>query len=221
MSRVYWGAAILLTIAIWLISAWVYPQLPAEVPTHWNLEGKVDGWGHKGIATILMPAVMTGMLLFFRFMPALSPKSFTVDEFKSTSLYIMVIVTLLFAYLHAVILMATWQELYHDTKFLDLGRAMLAGIFLFFALIGNVMGKIRKNFYIGIRVPWTLASDRVWNDTHRLAAWLMVGGGVLGFLMVIARTPVLLAFAVMVPVFVIPIVYSFLHYKSLERRNAL
>ena len=44
--------------------------------------------------------------------------------------------------------------------------------------MGNVMGKVRKNFYIGIRVPWTLASDRVWNDTHRLAAWLMVGGGV-------------------------------------------
>ena len=68
---------------------------------------------------------------------------------------------------------------------MDIGRALIGGMFLFFALLGNVMGKVRKNFYIGIRVPWTLASDRVWNDTHRLAAWLMVGGGILGFLLVI------------------------------------
>ena len=60
---------------------------------------------------------------------------------------------------------------------MDIGRAMIGGMFLFFALLGNVMGKVRKNFYIGIRVPWTLASDRVWNDTHRLAAWMMVAGG--------------------------------------------
>ena len=63
----------------------------------------------------------------------------------------------------------------------DLGRAFIAGMFLFFGLMGNVMGKVRKNFYIGIRVPWTLASDRVWNDTHRVAAWVWVAAGVVGF----------------------------------------
>ena len=52
--------------------------------------------------------------------------------------------------------------------------------------MGNVMGKVRRNFYIGFRVPWTLASDRVWNDTHRLAAWVMVAAGSIGFLLVIA-----------------------------------
>ena len=106
-------------------------------------------------------------------------------------------------------------------KFMDIGRALIGGMFLFFALMGNVMGKVRKNFYIGIRVPWTLASDRVWNDTHRLAAWLMVGGGIVGFLLVIAGLPIVWPIGVMIVTFLVPVVYSFVHYKALERQGAL
>jgi len=101
------------------------------------------------------------------------------------------------------------------------GRAILAGIFLFFALMGNVMGKVRRNFYIGVRVPWTLASERVWNDTHRLAAWVMTSAGVAGFLAILFGAPIWAGFVLLfVPMF-IPIVYSFLHYKALERSGQL
>jgi uncharacterized membrane protein len=94
-------------------------------------------------------------------------------------------------------------------------------MFLFFALMGNVLGRIRRNFYMGVRVPWTLASERVWNDTHRLAAWLMVAGGLTGFVMLMAGLPVAAALAVLGVVLVVPVVYSFVHYKQLERRGAL
>ena len=127
----------------------------------------------------------------------------------------------LFLYMHGVILLATWQEVRQGPKFMDIGRALVGGMFLFFALLGNVMGKVRKNFYIGIRVPWTLASDRVWNDTHRLAAWLMVGGGIVGFLLVILGLPIVWSIAVMIATFLVPVVYSFVHYKALERQGAL
>ena len=221
MSRPYWIIAILLTLSAWGLAAWVYPGLPDRVPTHWNIEGKVDGWGDKSWATFLMPGMMVIFLVLFAFLPALSPKHFEVDSFRSTYLYIMVLTTALFAYMNGIILLATWQELHEGNKFLDIGRAMICGMFLFFALLGNVMGKVRKNFYIGIRVPWTLASDRVWNDTHRLAAWLMVAGGILGFLVVISGLPIVLAIGVMIGTFLIPVVYSFVHYKSLERQGAL
>jgi uncharacterized membrane protein len=168
-----------------------------------------------------MPGAIVCFLLLFAFLPALSPKHFEVDTFRSTYLYIMVLITALFAYMNGVILLATWQEVRAGNKFVDIGRALIGGTFLFFALLGNVMGKVRKNFYIGIRVPWTLASDRVWNDTHRLAAWLMVAGGILGFLAVIAGLPILLAIGVMVVTFLIPVIYSFFHYKALERQGVL
>lgn len=221
MSRPYWIIAALLTLAAWALAAWLYTSLPQRVPIHWNMEGKVDGWGDKSWATFLMPTTMTGMLVLFFFLPSLSPKHFEVDSFRSTYLYIMVLVTGLFAYMNGVILLATWQEVREAPKFMDIGRALIGGIFLFFAFLGNVMGKVRKNFYIGIRVPWTLASDRVWNDTHRLAAWLMVAVGVIGFLLVLAGVSPIVALGLLIGSMLIPAVYSFIHYKSLERRGAL
>jgi uncharacterized membrane protein len=221
MSRPYWIIAIVLTALAWGLSAWLYPGLPARIPTHWNIEGKVDGYGEKTWATFLVPATMIGFLVLFAFLPALSPKHFEVDTFRSTYLYIMVLVSALFLYLHGVILLATWQEVRQGPKFMDIGRALVGGMFLFFALLGNVMGKVRKNFYIGIRVPWTLASDRVWNDTHRLAAWLMVAGGIIGFLLVILGVPIVWSIGVVIATFLVPVVYSFVHYKALERQGAL
>ena len=221
MSRPYWIIAILLTLAAWAAVGLALSQPAERVPTHWNIEGKVDGWGDKSWATFLMPGMMVIFLVVFAFLPALSPKHFEVDSFRSTYLYIMVLMTALFAYMNGVILLATWQEVREGNRFMDIGRAMIGGMFLFFALLGNVMGKVRKNFYIGIRVPWTLASDRVWNDTHRLAAWLMVAGGILGFLLVIAGLPIAWSIGVMIVTFLIPVVYSFVHYKALERSGAL
>jgi uncharacterized membrane protein len=221
MSRPYWIVAIVLAVAAWGLSAWLYPGLPDRIPTHWNIEGKVDGYGEKTWATFLLPAMMIGFLVLFAFLPALSPKHFEVDTFRSTYLYIMVLVSALFLYMHGVILLATWQEVRQGPKFLDVGRALVGGMFLFFALLGNVMGKVRKNFYIGIRVPWTLASDRVWNDTHRLAARLMVAGGIVGFLLVVLGVPIAWWIGVLIATFLVPVVYSFVHYKALERQGAL
>ena len=87
--------------------------------------------------------------------------------------------------------------------------------------MGNVIGKVRKNFYIGIRVPWTLASDRVWNDTHRMAAWLWVAAGILGFASIALGAPMYVAIGLLVAAGLVPVIYSFIHYKALEGRGAL
>ncbi|WP_165071541.1 SdpI family protein [Paludisphaera rhizosphaerae] len=220
MNRAYWIIAAGLTAFAWGLSAWYYPGLPDSIPTHWNIHGQVDGHGTKA-TVFLMPVIATVMLVLFAFLPALSPKSFEVDSFRSTYLYLLAVIVALFVYLQVVILMATFQEIGGGPRRIDLGRALMGGLFVFFGLMGNVMGKIRKNFYIGIRVPWTLASDRVWNDTHRLAAWLMVAGAVVGLLLVVTGAPIAAAFVVLLGSTLFPVVYSFFHYKALERRGAL
>ena len=103
----------------------------------------------------------------------------------------------------------------------DLGRGFMAGMFLFFALMGNQIGKVRKNFYIGVKVPWTLASDRVWNDTHRLAAWVWVAAGVIGFVLIVAGVWIVIPIVLLFVAALIPVVYSFVHYKALERAGQL
>ena len=200
-------------------AAWLAPTFPDQIPTHWNIHNEVDGYGGKW-TLYLMPLMMVGMLVFFYFLPALSPKSFEVDTFRPTYLYIMMLVTCLFAYIQGVLLYTVRQSVLKGPP-VQLGQVFLAGMFLFFGLLGGAIGRVRKNFYIGIRVPWTLASDRVWNDTHRMAGWLWLGAGILGFGLIVAGAPIYLPIGLLVVVGLIPIVYSFLHYKALERSGAL
>jgi immunity protein, SdpI family len=219
MTRVYWIIGFALVAIAVAVTAWLYGSLPERIPTHWNIRGEVDGYGGKW-TLFIFPVTMVGMLALFHYLPALSPKQFDVNSFRSTYLYIMVLCIGLFAYMHGVMLYAVHQAAMKQAS-VDLGRAFIAGLFLFFALMGNVMGKVRKNFYIGVRVPWTLASDRVWNDTHRLAAWVFVAAGVIGFGMIVLGVPIIYPIVVLVLSAFVPVIYSFVHYKSLERRGAL
>ena len=165
--------------------------------------------------------MMAGMLVFFYFLPALSPRHFQVGTFRSTYLYIMVLVVGLFAYMDARLLYRVksnrGEPAYHRS-----GPGVLReACFCFLDLMGAVIGKVRRNFYIGVRVPWTLAGDRVWNDTHRLA------GKDMGH----RRRDRVCDDSCSVPPFCrpcrahlsafIPVIYSFVHYKSLERQAAL
>ena len=215
MTRIYWITALAMVALAWVATSVVYPNLPAVIPTHWDLKGKIDGYGTRR-TVFLMPGVMLGLLGLFRILPTLSPKSFEVEPFRATYLFIMVLVIGLMGYIQTVIVYASAHH-----GLVDVSRALVAGTFLFFALLGNVMGRVRRNFYIGVRVPWTLASERVWNDTHRVAAWVFVACGLAGFLMVIAGLPMVAGFAVLMVAVLVPIVYSFVHYKRLERRGML
>ena len=219
MTRINWIIALALLVASVAAPAWLYPGLPDRIPTHWNIRGEVDGYGGKW-TLFMFPVMMIPMLLLFYFMPALSPRHFEVDAFRPTYLYIMDVVLGLFTYMQGVLLYTVYQGVHGNTSF-DIGRGFFAGIFLFFALMGNVMGKVRKNFYIGIRVPWTLASERVWNDTHRLGAWVMTAAGLVGFLMAVLGVPIWVSFVLLVGSMVILLVYSFLRYKALERAGQL
>ena len=153
MTRAYWIVGFLLVAAAIVAPAWLYPSLPDRIPTHWNIEGKVDGYGGKW-SLFAFPGMMVGMLVLFYFLPALSPQHFEVDTFRSTYLYIMDIVLGLFAYMQGVLLYTVSQSV-NSGRAVDLGSGFMAGLFLCFALMGNQLGKVRKNFYIGVRVPWT------------------------------------------------------------------
>jgi uncharacterized membrane protein len=215
LSRVYWTLAIVLVIASWVISAVVYPSLPARIPTHWNISGQVDGYGDKSWALFLMPGTMTGMLLLFAFLPALSPRHFEVDSFRETYLFLMVLILVFLGYMHGLMLYAGWSGNVGIT------RPLVGGMFLMFALMGPPLAKVRRNFYVGVKTPWTLANERVWNDTHKLAAWLFGLGGLAGLVMIALGVPMPVAFVVLLIAALTPVVYSFVHYKALERRGEI
>ncbi len=208
MKSRYWIGATFLVVAVFGASLWFYPELPDRIPTHWNAAGQPNRYGPRS-AVFLMPAMMTLIVLFFRGLPWLSPRRFGVDKFQSTFLFIMVATTGMFAYIHVVML---WTILHPPLR---MDRALLGGICVFLALLGNVMGKVRRNFWIGVRTPWTLADERVWDATHRLAGRVMVAGGLIGAAVAFAGGTKA-AIWVLVATLLVPVVYSLVCYKRLN-----
>jgi uncharacterized membrane protein len=214
-SRKYYLVALLFTAVVAIADVWAYPRLPESVATHWNLQNVANGWSPKWILFLLGPGLMVALMLLMRALPWLSPKNFEVDTFRVTYLQIMVILVCVAGYLQLVLL---WVGLGHA---MNVGRAVLGGVCLLFALLGNLMGKVRRNFFVGVRTPWTLANERVWNLTHRFAAKTMVVGGVLGLLLTVAGFQVWPVVAVLLAGVLAPVIYSLVVYKQVEARGEL
>jgi uncharacterized membrane protein len=215
MNGKYFLVGILLTVALSVAIVVAYPHLATSIPTHWNIHNQPNGHGPKWMLFVLGPGIMAATMLLMYFLPWLSPKNFEVEAFRSTFLQIMLILVSVFAYFDAVIL---WAALGHP---INVGRAIVGGVCLLFATLGNLMGKVRRNFYVGIRTPWSLANERVWNATHRVAAKTFVLGGLLGFAVTLAGRGVPLVTFALAASALIPVVYSLTYYKQLQRRGEL
>ncbi|HXX16100.1 MAG TPA: SdpI family protein [Candidatus Eremiobacteraceae bacterium] len=215
MSRKYYLIGIVLTALVAIATVAVYPRLPDFVPSHWNLHNQPNGYSHKYMLFVFGPGFMVGIMLLMRALPWLSPKNFEVDSFRSSYLQIMLMLVCMFAYFQGLLI---WGALGHS---MDVGRAIIGGACLLLALLGNLMGKIRRNFYIGIRTPWAIANERVWNATHRFAAKTLVIGGLIGVLLTAIGVDGWPLLALLLAAALIPAIYSLVFYKQLERRGEL
>lgn len=211
----YYLVGIILIAAALIATVVLYPQLPPQVPSHWGINNQPNGYSPKWALFLIGPGMMAGFLLLFRFLPWLSPKQWEVDSFRSTYLQVMLILMSLLAYLYAMML---WAGLSGSA---NVGRAILGGVCLLLALLGNLLGKVRRNFYIGVRTPWTLANERVWNATHRFAAKTFVLGGLAGLVLTLFGLEGWPVLAVLLAAPLIPAAYSLVFYKQLERRGQL
>ena len=192
----------------------IYPELPARVPVHWNAAGEIDGWDARHML-LIHSAFLLGLAALWLVLPRISPRRFAVDGFDSTWWFCGMLMVCLVAYLQCVHLWAAYQPGF------PMDRAVLGGLGLLFVLLGNVMGKVRRNFWLGIRTPWTLANERVWYATHRLAARSMVAGGLLPLLAAFGLLPRVAAVVAMVLSALVPVAFSLVYYKRLERAGTL
>jgi uncharacterized membrane protein len=215
MSRKYYLMGLLLTSAVALATVVAYPHLPERIVTHWNFHNQPNGYSAKWVLFLLGPGAMTAVMLFMKALPWLSPKNFEVDSFRTTYLQIMLMLVCMFGYFQLVVL---WAGIGHT---MDVGRAIVGGVCLLFALLGNLMGKVRRNFYVGIRTPWALANERVWNATHRFAAKTLVVGGMVGLLLTAVGLDGRPVMVVLLAGALVPVVYSLVFYKHLESRGEL
>ena len=222
--------SILLTVLSSVHPLYLYygrPDLLREqIPTHSNAAGEVDKWTPREQILpqwLLLPGVMAGFVLLSLVLPWLSPEGFKVDAFRETFYFLMTVVVALFAYIQLLLVLGGIEDVQMDST-----RWLLGGLSLFFSLLGNRLGKVQRNFWMGVRTPWTLASEAVWIQTHRLTAWLWVPGGMLLALLGFAGPTVLpmtvcviLWIAGLMLMALTPVVYSLWLYKRLEKQGRL
>lgn len=214
MKKRYLTACALLVLATLAFTLALYSKLPATIATHWDAAGQANGHGPRSVVFIGI-AVMVLLMLAWTVLPSISPRRFTVDSFDATYWHIGLLIAALLAYLQCVIVWGAYSPS------MAVSRALPGGLAVFLGLLGNVMGKVRSNFWIGIRTPWTLANERVWYATHRLAAKAMVGGAALALAGVFAGVPTAWCHAVLLAALFLPAVYSLVIYKRLERNGTL
>lgn len=160
-----------------LISAiaafYFYAHFPERVPTHWNFAGQVDGWSNRTLGAFAIPGMLVGMYFLFLFLPMLDPKKERYEQFKKTynifrNLIILVLVAIYF--------IASFNALGYNIPtqyFIPLIIGLL------FIVLGNYMGKLKRNWFIGVRTPWTISSEEVWNKTNRFGGHLFILAGLI------------------------------------------
>ncbi len=155
-----------------LAGAALWNQLPDQMASHWNANDQVDGYISKFWGVFLMPLITLGMLVLFLVLPGIDPLKANIAQFReSFNLFIVVIVAFML-YVHGLTL--AWSLGYQDFK---MSVAMLPFMGVLFIAIGFMLRKAKRNFFIGIRTPWTLSSDSVWDKTHQLGSILFMASG--------------------------------------------
>lgn len=216
LSNYKWALLILVLHAAAVI--WFATVLPADarVPIHWNIHNQIDGWTNRATGLFWGLGLNAAMFLLLWLMPAYSPWFKKYRERYDRLLPSLTAILLFFFALISVyaLYVARWGE--------PVGISVILILMGFlFIFLGNLLPKVPKNFFIGIKTPWSLASDEVWDRTHRLGGLLFVLSGLLmiakGFFLP-ANQPFQVVTAVIAfGMLLYPILHSFILYKKLGK----
>ncbi len=190
--------------------AWSYPALPDPMPTHWNADGQVDDYTPKPVGAAILAAVPLFMMLVYKIIPVISPHGFRTESFRGV-LNILMTASVIFACVISLAAIRAAGGAEHN-----MSTIVMVSIGILFMFIGNFLGKVRKNFFLGIRTPWTLASDEVWAKTHRLGGWCFVFAGAVMAIGSVIVPRLEWVVAAVVTVALVPVVYSYFAYRHIE-----
>ena len=142
-----------------IVVAWIFfKDLPDQMPSHWNIQGEVDSYMDKGLFIYLFPGIALLIAFLFPVLSKIDPKKEKYVLFRRAWLIIQTFIVLFFAYLYFVTIYLALNPEVSITPFIFVGIGVL------FVVIGNYLGKVRQNYFMGIRTPWTLDNEKVWNN---------------------------------------------------------
>lgn len=164
---------VVLTFAVGII---LYPSLPERMATHWNINGEANGFSTRAFGVFFMPIMSLFLAILLLSIPRIDPLKENIEKFRKYYDWFIILMLFFFLYVHSLTLI--WNL---GIKF-DMTRMMLPAMGIIFYASGIMMEKSKRNWFIGIRTPWTLSSDRVWDKTHKIGSKLFKLSGVLAII---------------------------------------
>jgi uncharacterized membrane protein len=204
----------LMIVISFALSFYFYANFPEKVPTHWNIYGQPDAWSGRAFGAFFFPFLILGLYLLFLGFPYLDPKKERYEQFSHVY------------HVFKGLLVAFLAGLYLFTGLVSFGWPapvnvyVPAAIGLLFIIMGNYFGKLKTNWFIGIRTPWTLSNEEVWSKTHRLGGKLYVIFGFLTIIGAIVLPPVKVFIYFIILLIIVtfwPMVYSYLLFRKIKK----
>jgi len=204
--------AVLVLLAMFAAGALLYPHLPPRVPAHWDIAGRVDGYASRAVGAFMPPLLAAGVYILMLVLPLIDPRRENYAKFSGVYRILRLCLVL---FLGVVYLVTLGGAMGYPVR---VERIMPALVGLLFIVIGNYLPRVRHNYFVGVRTPWTLADEEVWRRTHRLAGPLFVAAGLAAVLSSLLGGPA--SFAVFITavigVSLLSAVYSLLVYRKIH-----
>ena len=188
-----------------IVGLLLWNQLPDVIATHFGSGNVPNGWSSKPFAVLGLPLILLVLHIFTFFMMSSDPKRKNIDDkFFKWILWIVPVVSCV-----------TCLSCYAIALGMDvnIGSVVYILVGVLFIVIGNYMHKVKQNYTVGIRIPWTLHSEENWNQTHKMASWLWIISGVV-FVMNSVLQLTWLLFVVIIVSVVVPMGYSYWLYRK-------
>lgn len=204
------AAIVVITFAV---GGYYYPQMPEKIASHWNAQGMVDGYTSKFWGMFLMPIISLALALLLILLPRIDPLKANIEKFKGYYTWFVAAIMLLLLYIF--LLTIFWNRGYGFNMLQLMAPAFAVLIYL----VGVLVQKAKRNYFIGIRTPWTLSSDRVWDKTHSIAGRLFKAAAVVALLGVLF--PGYTIYFILGPIVLAALfsaVYSYIEYRKEENR---
>ncbi|MEK6953611.1 MAG: SdpI family protein [Candidatus Micrarchaeota archaeon] len=200
---------ILVILASFAISAYYYPSMPGRLASHWNLQGDADGYSGKLFGMFFVPALLAVMCFILYFIPNLDPLKANVAKFREHYDRFILILALFMLYIHALTIY--WNL----GRQFDFGQYLSPAFGILFLAVGKLVENAKPNWFIGIRTPWTLSSEKVWEKTHRIGGKLFFATGIVSFMGIFfPQISLLIVLAMALAIIVWSLVFSFVEYKK-------
>jgi uncharacterized membrane protein len=207
---------LLLLLAPFCVAALLWDRLPERMPVHWNARGEVDGYAGRTFAVLFVPLVNIGIALLAAVVALIDPKVRSADP-EGRENFRRVLKGIRLAITGCMAVVAVAVVLIGAGYPIEMARVLGVTFAVLFGIVGNFMGKLRPNYFTGIRTPWTLESREVWIKTHRLAGRLLVGAAlplVAACVVLPSNWSVWLAVGVPMVILLFSACYSFFVYKK-------